>query len=112
MSHDLPSPWREFLSEVDGQLAEAVVLHCRGGFVSALHCGLPRTSADLDYLEIAPRDAQGLIEKLGGQSSPLTKKYGVYLQHVLASATDSYADRLTELFPGQFKYLRLKDNPP
>jgi len=69
MSHDLSSPWREFLSEVDGQLAEAVVLHCHGGFVAAQHYGLPRTTADLDYLEIAPRNAQGLIEKLGGEAS-------------------------------------------
>jgi hypothetical protein len=108
MSHDLPSPWREFLSEVDVQLAEAVVLHCHGGFVAALHYGLPRTTADLDYLEIAPRNAQGLIEKLGGQASLLTKKDGVYLQHFpLTSARESYEERLTELFPGQFKYLRL-----
>jgi hypothetical protein len=108
MSHDLPSPWREFLSEVDGKLAEAVVLHCHGGFVAALHYGLPRTTADLDYLAIVPINAQGLIEKLGGQASLLTKTYGVYLQHVpFTSAPESYEDRLTGLFPGQFKYLRL-----
>jgi hypothetical protein len=108
MSHDLPSPWREFLSEVDVQLPEVVVLHCHGGFVAAQHYGLPRPTADLDYLEIAPSDAQGLIEKLGGQASLLTKKYGVYLQHFpLTSAPESYEARLTELFPGQFKYLRL-----
>jgi hypothetical protein len=108
MSHDLPPPWREFLSEVDSQLAEAVVLHCHGGFVAALHYGMPRTTADLDYLAIAPGNAQGLIEKLGGQASLLTKKYGVYLQHFpLTSAPESYEERLTELFPGQFKYLRL-----
>jgi uncharacterized nucleotidyltransferase DUF6036 len=108
MSDELPSPWREFLSEVDGQLAEVVVLHCHGGFVAALHYGLPRATADLDYLEIVPSHAQGLIEKLGGQASLLTKKYGVYLQHFpLTSAPESYAERLTELFPGQFKYLRL-----
>jgi hypothetical protein len=108
MSHDLPSPWREFLSEVDVQLPEVVVLHCHGGFVAAQHYGLPRPTADLDYLEIAPSDAQGLIEKLGGQASLLTKKYGVYLQHFpLTSAPESYEERLTELFPGQFKYLRL-----
>lgn len=108
MSHDLPSPWREFLSEVDGQLAEAVVLHCHGGFVAALHYGMPRTTADLDYLAIAPGNAQGFIEKLAGRASLLTKKYGVYLQHVpLTSAPESYEERLTELFPGQFQYLRL-----
>jgi hypothetical protein len=108
MSHDLPSPWREFLSEVDGQLAEAVVLHCHGGFVAALHYGLPRTTADLDYLAIAPGNAQGLIEELAGQASLLTEKYGVYLQHVpLTSAPDSYEERLTRLFPGRFNHLHL-----
>jgi len=108
MSHNLPSPWREFLSEVDGQLAEAVVLHCHGGFVAAQHYGLPRTTADLDYLAIAPRSAEGHIEKLGGQASLLTKKYGVYLQHVpLTSVPESYEERLTGLFPGQFQHLHL-----
>ena len=95
-------------SWVDGQLAEVVVLHCHGGFVAALHYGLPRATADLDYLEIAPRSAQGLIENLGGRASLLTKKYGVYLQHFpLTSAPESYEERLTELFPDQFEYLRL-----
>ena len=103
MSHDLPSPWREFLSEVDGRLTEAVVLHCHGGFVAAVHYGLPRPTADLDYLAIVPRSAQGLIERLSGQASLLAKKYGVYLQHVpLTSAPESYEERLTRLFPGQF----------
>jgi hypothetical protein len=107
MSHDLPSPWREFLSEVDGQLREIVVLHCHGGFVAALHYGLPRTTADLDYLAIAPSSAQGFIEKLAGQGSRLTQKYGVYLQHVpLTSVPDSYEERLTEIFPGRLRYLR------
>ena len=108
MSHDLQSPWREFLSEVDGQLAEAVALHCHGGFVAALHYGMPRTTADLDYLAIAPSNAQGLIEKLGAQASLLARKYGVYLQHVpMTSAPESYEERLTALFPGQFQHLRL-----
>ena len=108
MSHDLPSPWREFLFEVDGQLSEVIVLHCHGGFVAAVHYGLPRTTADLDYIEVAPGHAQSAIEKLAGQASLLTKKYGVYLQHVpLTSAPDSYETRLTELFPSQFQYLRL-----
>ena len=108
MSHDLPSPWREFLSEVDGQLPEVVVLHCHGGFVAAMHYGLPRPTADLDYLAIAPGNAQGLIEELAGQASQLTKKYGVYLQHVpLTSAPESYEERMTALFQGQFKHLHL-----
>jgi hypothetical protein len=77
MTHDLPFRWREFLSAVDLQLPEVVVLHCHGGFVAALHYGLPRTTADLDYLAIAPGNAQDLIDKLGGQVSLLTKKYGV-----------------------------------
>ncbi len=100
--------WREFLSEVDGRLTEAVVLHCHGGFVAAVHYGLPQPTAvqfkNLRLLALDPYDsAQGLIERLGGQASLLAKKYGVYLQHVpLTSAPESYEERLTRLFPGQF----------
>jgi len=29
----LPSPWKEFLSEIDSMLKEPLELHCIGGFV-------------------------------------------------------------------------------
>src|SRR5438552_16427628 len=75
---ELPSPWREFLLEVDDLLSEPIALHCLGGFVTTARYGLRRVTGDL------------------------------YFQHVtVASLPDSYGDRLTELFPGQFRHLTL-----
>ncbi|MGA9980366.1 MAG: hypothetical protein WBQ08_17230 [Candidatus Sulfotelmatobacter sp.] len=38
----------------------------------------------------------------------LHKKYKIYLDHVgVAHVPEDYEDRLTEIFPGVFKYLRL-----
>jgi len=45
----LPSPWREFLAELDGMLHESLELHCIGGFVFTYFYGLPRTTGDIDY---------------------------------------------------------------
>ena len=45
----LPSPWKEFLSEIDSMLTEPLDLHCIGGFVVCYFYGLARTTGDLDY---------------------------------------------------------------
>jgi hypothetical protein len=45
----LPSPWKEFLSEIDSMLKEPLELHCIGGFVICYFYGLPRTTGDIDY---------------------------------------------------------------
>lgn len=50
----LPSPWKEFLTEIDGALNEQLDLHCVGGFVVAFFYGLPRTTGDLDYYTAVP----------------------------------------------------------
>jgi hypothetical protein len=45
---------------------------------------------------------------LAGQGSELHRKHRVYLQLVgVATVPDSYEERLTEIFPGGFKHLRL-----
>lgn len=104
----LSEKWRRFLSEVDVELPEAVELHCLGGFVASLHYGLPRPTADLDYLQIAPPAAQNYLQRLAGEGSPLARKHGLYFQYVaLVSLPDRYDERLTEIFPGHFKHLRL-----
>jgi hypothetical protein len=109
MSPELPAPWREFLSEIDRGLVAPIVLHCLGGFVGAMCYGLPRTTNDLDYLEIAPMSAQATLERLAGRQSDLARKHGVYVQYFsLVPLPDSYADRLTELFAGRFRNLRLR----
>jgi hypothetical protein len=43
----LASPWKEFLTELDGMLDEALELHCIGGFVFTYFYGLPRTTGDI-----------------------------------------------------------------
>ena len=108
MSSELRSPWREFLSEVDRRLPGPVELHCLGGFVAAMHYHLDRPTNDLDYIEIIPRDSARVLEEMAGRESQLAKKYHLYFQRIaVASLPESYAERLTELFPGRFRNLRL-----
>ncbi len=107
-SPELRSPWLEFLSEVNRQLPRPVELHCLGGFVAAMHYHLDRPTNDLDYMEIVPRDAMQVLEEIAGRESQLAKKYRLYFQHVaVASLPESYHERLTELFPGRFRNLRI-----
>lgn len=108
MSSERRSPWREFLSEVDRRLPGPVELHCLGGFVAAMHYHLDRPTNDLDYIEIIPRDSARVLEEIAGRESQLAKKYRLYFQRIaVASLPESYAERLTELFPGRFRNLRL-----
>ncbi len=85
-----------------------VELHCLGGFVAAMHYHLDRPTNDLDYIAIVPPDAMPVLQEIAGRESRLAKKYRLYFQRVaVASLPESYAERLTELFPGRFRNLRL-----
>ena len=107
-SPELRSPWREFLSEADRRLPGPVELHCLGGFVAAIQYRLHRPTNDLDYIEIVPRAAGQVLQEIAGRGSPLARKYRLHFQHVaVARLPESYAERLTELFPGRFRNLRL-----
>jgi hypothetical protein len=89
-------------------LPEAVALHCLGGFVVAVRYGLPRPTADLDYLEVIPSTAASRLQELAGPASRLARTHGVHLQHVtIASLPDRYEERLTPLCPGRFARLAL-----
>jgi hypothetical protein len=102
-SPKLRSPWLEFLSEVDRKLPGPVELHCLGGFVVAMYYGLARPTADVDYIGIMPHEAMKVLEETAGSDSPLANKHGVCFHHVgIVTPPESYADRLVELFPGQF----------
>jgi hypothetical protein len=102
----LPSPWLEFLTEVDATLSESLLLHCVGGFVVSLFYGLPRPTGDVDYWTAIPANLD--LDGLAGRSSALAKKYGVYLHRVsVNNMPEEYETRLEEMFPGQFKNLRL-----
>lgn len=104
----IPQPWQSFLSDIDATLAEDVELHCLGGFVITVLYDLARSTADVDVIGITPRNEINSLLSLAGQGSKLHRKHKVYLQLVgVATVPDSYEERLTEIFPGTFKRLRL-----
>ena len=55
MSLDLPSPWNEFLAEVDRLVSEPCRLHCIGSFAAVAAYQLPRSTNDLDDYSLVPR---------------------------------------------------------
>ena len=70
--------------------------------------GFSRPTADLDVLEITPRDAARLMLELGMQGRALHRKYKLYLDQVgVAHVPQNYEDRLKEIFPGTLRNLRL-----
>jgi hypothetical protein len=94
----LPKPWPDFLNEVDAQLSQEVNLHCIGGFVLAALYGIPRPTADLDYIQAVPREAADEVEKIAGRGSALCKKYLLFFQRVgIADLPEEYESRLQEL---------------
>ena len=108
MPPDLGSPWKEFLEALDNQLPEPIVLHCIGGFAVVAAYGLPRSTNDLDYFSLAPRNRVNDLQEAAGEGSPLARKYKVHVHGAaVAIPPEGYEERLTELFPGRFKNLRL-----
>ena len=104
----LPSPWDQFLKELDGLLREQVHVHCIGGFVVSLFYGLPRPTADVDYFAVLPYASVEELQALAGAGSRLALKYKLYFQHVpTISLPEDYEARLTEMCPGRFKNLHL-----
>jgi hypothetical protein len=108
MPRELAEPWRSLLADLDARVEHEVRLHCCGGFVVTTVYGLARTTADLDVLAVVPSDQQRALARLAGRGSILHQTHGVYLDVVtVATLPDSYEDRLTELYPGRFRHLRL-----
>lgn len=105
-SSRLPTPWKEFLTEIDEALTEPLVLHCIGGFAFAHHYGLPRSTGDIDYYTAIPANLN--LEGVAGEGSALHRKYGIFLQRVaVMSLPEDYETRLKEMAPDQFKNLKL-----
>lgn len=105
----VPEPWHAFFSELDSALTIEVRLQCIGGFVITVCYGLQRQTADVDFISVQPADQFAHASDLGREGSALHKKHGVYLQCV-GSATSlplNYEERLTEIFPGLYKKIRL-----
>jgi hypothetical protein len=106
--NDIPEPWKSFLSEIDAAVKERVEFECLGGFVVTALYGLPRPTADVDVLSIAPGNQRSFILELAGKGSPLHKKYRLYIDCVtVAAIAEDYEERLSEMFPGSFPRLRL-----
>jgi hypothetical protein len=88
----LPSPWKEFLSELDSMLPEPLDLHCIGGFVICYFYGFPRPTGDIDYYSAVPANLN-LIE-MAEEGSALAKKYKIQLHHVaVTNLPEDYATR-------------------
>jgi hypothetical protein len=105
---NLPSPWAEFLKEVDVLLSGQVQLHCLGGFVVMACYGLNRPTSDVDYISVVPTSEQEYLEEIAGRESKLAKKYKVYVQRVgVTNHPHDYDQRLSEMFPGRFRNLRM-----
>ncbi len=106
VSAGLPSPWKDFLAEIDEALTEPLALHCIGGFVFACYYGLPRTTGDIDYYTAVPANLN--LQAQAGEGTPLHQKYGICLHRVaITSLPEDYELRLSEWAAGGFKHLKL-----
>jgi len=104
---NLPGHWDNFLRDVDAKLEAPVELHCIGGFVVEAVYGIPRTTADLDYISIDPLTAIPTLEEIAGQQSELKRIHNLYLQMVaVQDYPDGYEERLRKLDLG-LKMLQL-----
>ena len=104
----IPEPWRSFLRELDERATEETRLDCMGGFVVTVLYGFSRETSDLDVLAIAPGEQRTALLAIAVQGGTLHKKYKVYLDYVsIAKVPEDYEERLTEMFSGVFKHLRI-----
>lgn len=106
LSDKLAEPWLSFFNEIDGFFPEETHFHCLGGFVITQVYGAGRSTADVDGLTLVPKVPR--LFEFAGAGSALHKQYKVYLDPVgIAPLTENYEDRLTEIYLGMFKQLKL-----
>jgi hypothetical protein len=104
----IPEPWRAFLSKIDSHATEEVELRCLGGFVMTTLYGLRRPTADVDVMSVVPAGVGDSLLRLAGKGSQLHRQHGIYIDLVkVVTAPEDYDRRLTTMFPGAFKRLRL-----
>src|SRR5260370_11777084 len=104
----IPEPWRSFLGELDQRATEETRMDCMGGFVVMVLYGSSRETSDLDVRVIPPQEQLTPRLEFGVQGGNLHKKYKVYLDYVgVAKVPENYEERLTEMFAGAFKHLRI-----
>ena len=110
---DRRQPWLPFLRAVDEQLGGLTAVHCLGGFVIATLYGLPRATADVDIIEAQGSADLRALARIAGKGSELAKRHRFYFDVVtIADVPEHYADRLIDLFPREFKNLRLRAFEP
>ncbi len=103
-----PEPWHSFLRELDESADTTVRMDCIGGFVVTQMYGLERSTADVDVVELAPRDVSDILMSLACQGGALHRNHRVYLDRVtVAAIPENYESRLTEMFPGVYRHLRM-----
>jgi len=109
LSPDRPQePWDSFFRDLDSGLSAPLRLDCIGGFVVTQLYGLDRTTADVDVIELAPRESADTAMALASRGGPLARKHLVYIDRVgVASVPENYEDRLIEMFPGAYSKLRI-----
>ena len=77
-----------------------------GGFVIRFFYGLLRISGDIDYYTAIPASVD--LQSIAEPGSSLAHKHKIWLQRVTVNTMpEDYESRLTEIFPGQFRNLRL-----
>lgn len=108
-----PEPWDSFLRALDEAAEVALRLDCIGGFVVTQFYGLERSTADVDVIELAPVSEGNRVLALGARGSELSQVHRVYLDRVgVAAIPEDYEERLTEMFPGAYRHLRLMAPDP
>ena len=101
-------PWFSFLKDLDDQLTEETTLHCMGGFAVVQAYGLKRATADIDVIAVLPYGTASHLLEIAGKESALRSRHSIYLDVVtVASVPESYESRLTALYPGCWRNLRL-----
>jgi hypothetical protein len=104
----IPSPWAEFLRELDSLLPNQTDLNCLGGFVISFHYGLQLPTGDVDYYSVMPAECEAKLLGLAGEDSTLAHKYKLRVHRVgVNTMPENWEDRLVDMFPGHFKKLRL-----
>jgi hypothetical protein len=103
-----PEPWHSFFSDLDKALQSTARLDCIGGFVVTQLYGLARPTADVDVIELAPKEASHTLMQIASQGGPLHRKHRIYLDRVaVAVIPENYEDRMIEMFPGTYRHLSL-----
>ena len=106
----IPKPWGAFLRELDDIATAAVDFHCIGGFVVNTKYGFSsRQTFDIDVLAITPNSQRQEFLQNAAKGSVLHRKHGVYLDlvTVIQAYPEDYDQRLTEMYSGQLKKIRL-----